>query len=70
MDKVNTIMVTGNTYRAKQVLRDAGFWFDPESKAWYGDDTAKAELDRITRASYSRANLNASKGLKYTSLVK
>ena len=65
---MNKIMVTGKTYQAKQVLKDAGFEFDTESKAWYGDDTAKTELDRITRASYSRANLKACAGLEYTKL--
>jgi hypothetical protein len=65
---MNKLMVTGNTYRAKQVLKDAGFSFDADSKAWYGDDTAKAELDRITRASYSRANLKACEGLEFTTI--
>jgi len=55
--------VTGNTYPAKTVLTDAGFAWDKDSKAWFGDDVAKLELDRLTRASYSRANLNACKGI-------
>lgn len=63
------IMVIGKTFPARQVLRDAGFEFDTLSKAWYGDDAAKAELDRITTASYSRANLKACEGLEYTTKV-
>jgi hypothetical protein len=58
--------VTGNTYQAKEVLKKAGFTYD--NKAWYGDEAAKTELDRITTASYSRANQKAIAGCQITNL--
>jgi len=51
--------VEGNTYKAKRVLNDAGFKWDAENKEWVGNQEAKDELERITKASYSRANQKA-----------
>lgn len=51
--------VTGNTFSAKSVLNDAGFeWFSAD-KVWFGNESAKDELIRITAVSYSKSNANA-----------
>lgn len=49
-------VVSGKTYRARIVLREAGFRWDAKNEAWWGDEAARAELDRITTATYSRTN--------------
>ncbi len=59
------IKVTGNTYPAKELLKDAGFAYSTTDKAWYGDDVAKTELDRMSTASYSRKNQNLIASLKF-----
>lgn len=58
------IKVTGNTYPAKTMLKDSGFGWHNEQKAWFGDDSALTELKRISRPTYSRANSNAFVRLK------
>lgn len=64
------IKVTGNTYAAKNILKDAGFKFDSANKSWNGDELAKVELDRISTASYSRANQKLVSGLKFEEVAK
>lgn len=59
-----TYKVTGDTYKAKQILKDAGFTWNAENKEWTGNQEAKDELTRITTASYSRANQKACSGIK------
>ncbi len=58
------IKVTGNTYQAKTILRDAGFSYDPTHKEWYGAEDNLAELRRISTPTYSRANAKAFAALK------
>jgi hypothetical protein len=60
--------VTGKTYPARNVLKDAGFEFDGKSKAWHGGEAELKELQRITTATYSRANQNAVDGIEITEL--
>jgi hypothetical protein len=50
------IKVTGNTYPARNLLRDCGFTWDAKQRVYLGDDSAKTELDRISTAIASRAN--------------
>lgn len=38
--------VTGNTFSVKDFLKDAGFKWDAEKKAWIGDEAAKEELQK------------------------
>ena len=57
--KMTTYKVTGNSYKAKQVLKDAGFKWIAEKKSWVGSEEAVAEFKRITHPTYSRANQNA-----------
>jgi len=57
------IRITGKTYQAKEMLKKAGFEFEAKEKAWYGDEGAMAELDRITTATYSRTNQKLRQGL-------
>ena len=56
---MTTYKVTGNSYKAKQVLKDAGFKWDTKGKAWIGTEKEVAEFERITHPTYSRANQNA-----------
>lgn len=49
--------ITGNTYNAKRVIKDAGFEWT--GAAWVGNAEAAEELRRISRPTYSRANANA-----------
>lgn len=58
-----TIKVTGKTYPARTWLKDCGLVFDKDAQAWIGDDAAKAEIDRTSTASYSRANAKLLSGL-------
>jgi hypothetical protein len=62
------IKITGKTYQAKEVLKQAGFEWVPQFKAFFGTEEAKKELDRITTASYSRANQKAISGIVYETL--
>jgi len=64
MNNENTVTITGNTYPAAKLLRDCGFAFDKTTKAWTGDAAAKAELDRVSTATYSRANQRLVSGLR------
>ena len=52
------IKVTGNSYKAKKVLKDAGFKWDAENKRWVGTPEDVVEFARITHPTYSRANQN------------
>lgn len=54
---------TGNTYRAKEVLKKSGFTWDTASKKWSGGEAAKKEFERITTATHSVANRNATKDI-------
>jgi len=51
--------VTGNTFSAKSVLREAGFEWFAADKVWFGVESAKDELVRITSVQYSKSNANA-----------
>ena len=55
--------ITGNTYQAKAMLKEAGFEFDGAQKAWYGNEEALKELKRTATPTYSRANAKAYAGL-------
>ncbi len=57
------IKITGNTYAAKELLKSAGFVY--RDKSWYGSNDDKAELDRVSTASYSRTNQRLVSGLKF-----
>jgi hypothetical protein len=37
------IKVTGNTYSARNLLRDCGFAWDAKQRAYLGDESARAE---------------------------
>jgi|LSQX01.3.fsa_nt_gb hypothetical protein len=63
------IKVTGNTYQAKEILKQAGFKWDQQQKAFLGDNIAKTELDRISTPTYSRKNQNLVLGLKFEEVV-
>ena len=63
------IKVTGNTYPARHILKEAGFAWDKDVKAYFGDESAKAELDRISTASYSRANQKLVATLKFEEIA-
>ena len=63
------IKVTGNTYPARNILKDSGFTWDKDAKAYYGDENNKAELDRISTASYSRANQKLVIALKFEEIA-
>jgi hypothetical protein len=64
-----TVKVTGNTYPARDVLRTAGFAWSKDGNCWLGDDAAKAELERITTATYSRRNAKACSGIIVTDIA-
>jgi hypothetical protein len=68
MTTTQTTKITGNTYSARAWLKDCGFVFDKETKAWLGNDEAKAELERTSTASYSRANAKLLAGLTVESI--
>lgn len=55
--------ITGRTYAAKEMLKAAGFEYESKEKAWYGSKENMKELDRITTATYSRANQKLRQGL-------
>lgn len=59
------IKVTGNTYPAKNLLKETGFEWVPQFKAWFGNEEAKKELDRICTATYSRKNQKLYLNLKF-----
>jgi hypothetical protein len=44
--------VIGNTYNVKDFLKDAGFKWDAEFKAWIGNEEAKAELEKGRNSVY------------------
>lgn len=64
------IKVTGDTYPARYILREAGFVWNRYEKAYFGDKSAKAELDRISTASYSRTNQRLVAALKIEEIEK
>src|SRR5690606_12521204 len=64
------VKVTGDTYPARYILREAGFQWNKYEKAYFGDKSAKAELDRISTASYSRANQKLVAALKFEEIEK
>lgn len=59
------IKAVGNTYKAKTVLKDAGFKWDSNSGTWIGNVDARMEFGRITTASYSRANQKLATGVEF-----
>ena len=58
--------VSGRTYPARNVLKDAGFTYESARKEWFGNEESLQELKRITTASYSRANQKAISGIEIT----
>lgn len=52
-------IVTGNTYPARDMLKNSGFEWDGARKEWTGDEEAMNELKRTSTPTYSRANSNA-----------
>ena len=67
MERVNGLKmyeISGTTYNAKELLKNAGFVYDKKSKKWHGDQTAMIELQRVSTATYSRANQKLVAGLK------
>ena len=64
------VKVTGDTYPARYILREAGFVWNRYEKAYFGDKSAKAELDRISTPTYSRANQKLVAALKFEELEK
>lgn len=59
------IKVTGNTYPAKELLKQAGFKWDQQQKAFFGNNIAKEELKRISTPTYSKKNQNLVLELKF-----
>lgn len=57
------ITVKGNTYPARNMLKDAGFYYEAALKEWHGDKNNLDELKRISTPSYSRANAKVLSGL-------
>lgn len=60
----HTHRAEGNTFKAKDVLKSAGFKWDPDSKAWTGGPEEMKELDRISSGSYSRSNAKSMEGVE------
>ena len=58
MKTTKNITVTGNTYPAAKLLRSCGFDFDKSNKTWVGTEENRDELNRVSTATYSRANQN------------
>lgn len=64
------IKAVGSTYKAKNLLKDAGFSWDTDLQAWVGDVDARMEFGRITTATYSRANQKLSMGIDFVEVKK
>jgi hypothetical protein len=62
------IKITGNTYPAQNMLKQAGFSWDKKQKAYFGTKDNLTELNRISTATYSRANQKLKGSLTITEI--
>lgn len=51
--------VTGNTYNAKDFLKDAGFKWDAKAKCWMGDEEANENFLKGKNGTYYGRKINS-----------
>ena len=60
---------TGNTYKARNILRECGFIWDRARKVWTGPAESVAEFRRTTTPTYSRRRSHDADGVDFEEVV-
>lgn len=68
MNAPATHKAVGNTYKAKDALKAAGFTWSPATKTWYATQEAVDELARIATPTHNKKYANAIADLEIVAL--